>query len=145
GTRYSLSTDGGGRYTLNNLRIGGPYTVTAARVGMETDTKDGITVRPGGAQQLDGVLQDDAQQLGEVTVTARAAGQRADTYGAGQDISAEQVRNMPTVSRSVTDITRLTPQGSRDNSFGGTNFRYNNVTIDGAINNDAIGFSPSLG
>src|SRR5690606_16073841 len=81
----------------------------------------------------------------EVTIPARAAGQRADTYGTGQNISGEQVPGMPTVNRAVTDITRLTPQGRRDNSFGGTNFRYNNVTIDGAINNDAIGFSPSLG
>ncbi|MFD2893549.1 TonB-dependent receptor [Sphingobacterium arenae] len=145
GTRYALSTDGDGRYTINNMRIGGPYTVTTSMVGMQDDIRSDIFIRLGGAQQLDFVLGADAQALDEVTITARVAGQRADTYGAGQNISREQVQGMPTVSRSVTDITRLTPQGSRDNSFGGTNFRYNNVTIDGAINNDAIGFSPSLG
>lgn len=145
GTRYTLSTDVDGRYTINNMRIGGPYMVTASRVGMKTATQENITVRLGAAQQLDFVLATDAQSLDEVVVTARPQGQRADTYGAGQNISHQQVQGMPTVSRSVTDITRLTPQGSRDNSFGGTNFRYNNVTIDGAINNDAIGFSPSLG
>ncbi|MGJ1265360.1 TonB-dependent receptor [Sphingobacterium spiritivorum] len=145
GTRYALSSDGDGRYTLNNLRIGGPYTVKASMVGLLTDTREAIQVRLGGAQQLDFVLGENAQALQEVTVTARPQGQRADTYGAGKNISSDQVRNMPTVSRSITDVTRLTPQGSRDNSFGGTNFRYNNVTIDGAINNDAIGFSPSLG
>lgn len=145
GTRYALSTDGDGRYTINNMRIGGPYTVTASMVGMQDDVRSDVQIRLGGAQQLDFVLSDGAQALQEVTITARQAGQRADTYGAGQNISRQQVQGMPTVSRSVTDITRLTPQGSRDNSFGGTNFRYNNVTIDGAINNDAIGFSPSLG
>ncbi len=52
---------------------------------------------------------------------------------------------MPTLSRSFQDVTRLTPQVNAQNSFAGTNFRYNNVTIDGTVNNDAIGFSPSLG
>lgn len=145
GTRYTLSTDNDGRYTINNMRIGGPYTVTASMVGLETGLRKNIQVRLGGAQQLDFLLSSAAEALEEVVITARAVGQRADTYGAGQNITREQVQGMPTVSRSVTDITRLTPQGSRDNSFGGTNFRYNNVTIDGAINNDAIGFSPSLG
>jgi len=145
GTRYSLATDKDGRYTLNNLRIGGPYTVTVSMVGMQSDTRSDIQVRLGAAQELNLQLLAGTQALAEVAVTGRLQRQRVDTYGAGRNISAEQVRNMPTVSRSITDVTRLTPQGSRDNSFGGTNFRYNNVTVDGAVNNDAIGFSPSLG
>lgn len=145
GTRYAVSADKEGRYFLNNLRIGGPYTVTSSIIGMGSETKENIVVRLGGSQQLDFVLKATAQELGAVTVAARSGRQRANNYGAGKNISSQQVRQMPTINRSITDITRLTPQGSRDNSFGGTNFRYNNVTIDGAINNDAIGFSPSLG
>ena len=145
GTRYSLATDKDGRYTLNNLRIGGPYTVMVSMVGMQSDTRSDIQVRLGAAQELNLQLLAGTQALAEVAVIGRLQRQRVDTYGAGRNISAEQVRNMPTVSRSITDVTRLTPQGSRDNSFGGTNFRYNNVTVDGAVNNDAIGFSPSLG
>ncbi|RYZ97688.1 MAG: TonB-dependent receptor, partial [Sphingobacteriaceae bacterium] len=90
--------------------------------------------------------QENTQTLSTVVVAGKAgARNKADSYGTGKNISADQVKNMPTINRSITDVTRLTPQGSRDNSFGGTNFRYNNVTIDGAVNNDAIGFSPSLG
>ena len=51
---------------------------------------------------------------------------------------------LPTLGRSLSDFTRLTPQ-SNNNSFAGTNFRYNNITLDGAVNNDAIGFSNSFG
>ena len=51
---------------------------------------------------------------------------------------------LPTLGRSLSDFTRLTPQ-SNNNSFAGTNFRYNNITLDGAVNNDAIGFSNSAG
>ncbi|WP_433862972.1 TonB-dependent receptor [Sphingobacterium thalpophilum] len=145
GTKYTLSADKDGRFTINNMRIGGPYRVSATAVGLQSDVRNDIFIRLGGAQELELQLLAATQQIGEVLVSARARGQRADTFGAGQNISAGQIRNMPTVSRSITDVTRLTPQGSRDNSFGGTNFRYNNVTVDGAINNDAIGFSPSLG
>jgi Carboxypeptidase regulatory-like domain len=145
GTRYALPAAADGQYYLSNLRIGGPYTVTVSAMGMVTITTENITVRLGAAQQLDFKLQNNVQQLGAVTIQGRAAGQRADNYGAGKSISATQIKNLPTANRSITDITRLVPQGSRDNSFGGTNFRYNNVTIDGAINNDVIGFSPSLG
>ncbi|SDF55921.1 Carboxypeptidase regulatory-like domain-containing protein [Mucilaginibacter pineti] len=145
GTRYAVAANKDGHYYLSNMRIGGPYSVEATMVSMNPSKKEDVTVRLGAAEQLDFVLTDNAKQLGEVVVKASKKGAQASTYGAGKNINAAQVRNMPSVSRSITDITRLVPQASKDNSFGGSNFRYNNVTIDGAINNDAIGFSPSLG
>jgi hypothetical protein len=145
GTKYAVAADKDGHYYLTNLRIGGPYSVEATMISMSPTKKDDITVRLGAAIQLNFVLTDNTKQLGEIVIKATKRGAQASTYGAGKNISASQVRNMPTVSRSITDITRLVPQASKDNSFGGSNFRYNNVTIDGAINNDAIGFSPSLG
>ncbi len=146
GTRYAVSADADGRYFLNNLRIGSPYELTVSFIGMKNALRNDIAVRLGGTQQLNFVLDENAQELSTVVVSAKSTlRQKADSYGTGKNISSEQVKNMPTVNRSITDITRLTPQGSRDNSFGGANFRYNNVTIDGAVNNDAIGFSPSNG
>eukprot|EP01133_Synstelium_polycarpum_P002870 gene2870-3296_t len=145
GTRYATSADAKGRFYLPNLRIGGPYTVEATMISMKADKKEGLNVRLGAALQLNFALSDQAQQLSEVAIKATRRAPAASNYGTGKNISASQVRNMPTVSRSLTDVTRQVPQASKDNSFGGTNFRYNNVTIDGAINNDAIGFSPSLG
>ncbi|NML20941.1 TonB-dependent receptor [Pseudoflavitalea sp. G-6-1-2] len=145
GTKYSIASDEKGLYFLNNMRIGSGYTITISMVGMQTETRENVEIRLGGSQQLDFTLKAASTELNAVVVSAKTSKLRADIYGAGKNISGEQVRNMPTVNRSITDITRLTPQGSRDNSFGGSNFRYNNVTIDGAINNDAIGFSPSLG
>ena len=145
GTVYSTVSTAKGLYNLPNLRIGGPYRVEAVFIGMTSLVKDNITIALGEPLNLPLVMSGASNELGNVTVKAARAGARANTYGAGINISRDQVRNMPTASRSIQDITRLVPQGSKDNSFAGTNFRYNNVTIDGAINNDAIGFSPSLG
>ncbi|MDR6339764.1 hypothetical protein HNQ91_002829 [Filimonas zeae] len=145
GTRYSVVADKNGYYFLNNLKPGSPYTLTAVLLGKAEEKRENLAVTLGGNQQLDLQLKDAVKQLENIVVATRATRNQADGYGAGKNISIAQVRNTPTVSRSITDITRLTPQATKDNSFGGTNFRYNNVTIDGAINNDAIGFSPSLG
>ncbi|ASZ14145.1 TonB-dependent receptor [Chitinophaga pendula] len=145
GTRYGAITDKDGRFFLPGLRIGGPYQVTTTMMGMESQQRGPFTVRLGEPLQLNIVMPEAGKQLSEVVIKGAKAGPRANTTGAGQNISRLQVAAMPTISRSIQDITKLVPQGSKDNAFAGTNFRYNNVTIDGAINNDAIGFSPSVG
>ncbi len=85
------------------------------------------------------VLRHDDKSLQEVVVSGS---KRVST--SGLNISRSQMNALPTIGRSINDFTRLTPQ-SNNNSFAGTNFRYNNLTIDGAINNDAFGFSNSVG
>jgi hypothetical protein len=84
-------------------------------------------------------LEEDVTQLNDVIVTGNSAKPITD-----MSIGEKSIATIPTLSRGITDFTKLVPQ-SVNNSFGGTNFRYNNITIDGTINNDAIGFSPSLG
>lgn len=142
GTKYGAMTNADGTYRINNLNPGGPYKVTVSYIGYTKQEKDNINLSLGVDQRLDFTLQDEGQQLSEVVVSGVKGGTK---IGTGTRIGEEQIKTLPTVNRSLTDVTRLTPQGSKDNSFVGTNFRYNNVTIDGAINNDAIGFSPSLG
>lgn len=142
GTKYGAVTGSDGYFRLNNLNPGGPYTVTVTYIGFNKQQKDNVNLGLGVDQRVDFTLLDEGQQLSEVTVKGSRAPLKT---GAGTRIGEEQIKNMPSTSRSLTDVTRVTPQVSKDNSFMGTNFRYNNVTIDGAINNDAIGFSPSNG
>ena len=128
-----------GIYFIGNLQAGGPYTITISYVGFATEEKKNFTLILG-ANTLDQQLNESGSTLAGVTVS----GKGTKKSGANTQISQAQIRNIPSLSRSLQDVTKLTPQ-SNNNSFAGTNFRYNNVTIDGAINNDAIGFSPSLG
>lgn len=142
GTKYGVVTGGDGSYRVNNLNPGGPYKITVSYIGYSKQERIQTSLNLGVDQRQDFALADEGQLLSEVIVSGTRGGQKT---GTGTKIGEEQIKTLPTVSRSLTDLTRLTPQGSKDNSFVGTNFRYNNVTIDGAINNDAIGFSPSLG
>ncbi|MFD2870873.1 carboxypeptidase regulatory-like domain-containing protein [Mucilaginibacter ximonensis] len=139
GTKYASQTNAEGRYSVQNISPGGPYTISASYVGYKTDSRADITLQLGNAT-FNFLLAESSTELKEVKVGGRGPAKT----GASTRINANQIRTQPSLSRSLQDLTRNTPQ-SNNNSFQGTNYRYNNVTLDGAINNDAIGFSPSLG
>jgi Carboxypeptidase regulatory-like domain len=142
GTVSKGSSNESGLYRIGNLNPGGPYKITVTFVGYSPVVKENIYLTLGSDVKLDLDLQEQGNQLADVSIKGQKGGTKS---GAGTSIGEGQIKTLPTMNRSLQDVTRVTPQGSKDNTFGGTNFRYNNVTIDGAINNDAIGFSPSLG
>lgn len=142
-TPYGVNTNAEGRYILVNLTPGGPYEVSITFVGYKPEKYDDIYFKLGETLRLDVSLNEESHQLNEVVVTG-VNQEATEKTGTGTNVGKQQLQSLPTLSRSFSDFTRLTPQSS-NNSFAGTNFRYNNITLDGAINNDAIGFSPSLG
>src|SRR5688500_12459058 len=72
GTRYAISADKNGRYFLNNLRIGMPYSVTVSTMGMKKQERNDIAVRLGASQQLNFVMLENAQELSTVVVSAKS-------------------------------------------------------------------------
>ena len=141
GTRRGAATEADGRFTIPNLTAGGPYSVEVSSVGYTTERGANLYLTLGNTLSLSFTLAPETTQLNEVVVTGST---EATKTGAGTNINREQLRTLPSISRSIQDFTRLDPRNS-NNSFAGSNFRYNNITLDGAINNDAIGFSPSQG
>ena len=141
GTKRGTGTELDGRFSIPNLAPGGPYNVTVTYVGYKEQTVGGVFLTLGNTTRLNVVLVTEAQQLNEVVVVGNT---EATKTGAGTNVNRASIQQLPTISRSIQDFTRLDPRNS-NNSFAGTSFRYNNITLDGAVNNDAIGFSPSLG
>ncbi|HVI47285.1 MAG TPA: carboxypeptidase regulatory-like domain-containing protein, partial [Chitinophaga sp.] len=139
GAKSGALTNSDGRYILPNLNPGGPYTITVTFIGYKKETKDNVNLGLG-TINFNFKLAEESTALSEIVVTGTASGGKS----GGTRVGQEQIKSLPSLSRSLQDFTRVTPQSS-NNSFLGTNYRYNNVTLDGAINNDAIGFSPSLG
>ena len=136
-TKTATQTNSKGIFVIPNLKPGGPYTIVISFVGFEEQKFENINLVLGNNPELQVDLKNSQKTLNEVVIqTARRTN--------GVNISRQQLNTLPTLGRSISDFTRLTPQ-SNNNSFAGTNFRYNNITIDGAINNDAFGFSNSAG
>jgi hypothetical protein len=150
GTTYEAVTQGDGRFTFLAVRVGGPYAVTANIAGFKAEKREGIMVGLGEERMIDFTL--GLQSIQEtVTVTAEAQLIETSRAGTADAVKSEVLQSLPTVSRGLEDFARTSPYfnatsyngGSTFLSVSGRNNRYNNVQIDGAVNNDLFGLSPS--
>src|SRR5690554_3543119 len=144
GTTYATVTNLEGRLNLNGMRVGGPYTVEISYIGYGTSTTNNITLSLGENYVLNVVLSEESKTLDEVVVTALRTKFPTEKTGAVTNITNTQIANMPTVSRSIMDITRLSPYGGNGMSFAGTDGRTANFTVDGANFNNNFGLSDAL-
>ena len=69
GTVYRAVTNIDGRYTIQGMRVGGPYKVSVAYIGQKTKTFENVTLRLGETEDLSCSLQDDSKELQEVVVS----------------------------------------------------------------------------
>ena len=144
GTKYNAVTNMDGRYTIQGMRPGGPYTVTVSYVGYSPREITGVTLDLAETYNLDVDMSVDANALGEVVVTAIGSKFQTEKTGAATNINSAQISNLPTVTRSLTDVTRLSPYGGNGMSFAGTDGRTANFTVDGANFNNNFGLSDNL-
>ena len=144
GTRYTAVTNTSGRFSINGMRTGGPYNVTVSYIGFQPKTVKGIVLQLAETYNLAVWLSEDATQLSEVVISGKASKFAAEKTGAATNITNAQITNLPTVSRSITDVTRLSPYGGNGMSFAGSDGRTANFTVDGANFNNNFGLSSNL-
>ncbi|NJO03133.1 MAG: hypothetical protein HC880_16945 [Bacteroidia bacterium] len=145
GTQYGNSTLADGRFVIPNMRIGGPYKVTVSFVGYEDQVFENINLSLGVATTLDINMSEQNTELGEVVITSdRNDIFSSDRTGAATNITNEVITSLPTISRSINDFTRLTPQAN-GRSFSGQDSRFNSVTIDGSYFNNSFGLADQPG
>ncbi|MBW3654855.1 MAG: carboxypeptidase-like regulatory domain-containing protein, partial [Gemmatimonadetes bacterium] len=134
GTRYTGTTRADGRFQIAGMRVGGPYTVTVARLGLGSQSRQGVTVNLGSTTNLSFSLAEATLTLETVTVQGQRTGAvfSPDRTGAATTVAREAIDALPTVNRRIEDFARLTPQASGGLSFAGTDNRLNNITVDGS-------------
>jgi hypothetical protein len=144
GTRYTAVTNTHGLFTIQGMRTGGPYSVTINYIGHQTKTFRGIQLQLAETYNLPVWLAESSTDIAEVVVTGKASKFSMEKTGAATNINSQQILNLPTVSRSITDVTRLSPYGGNGMSFAGTDGRTANFTIDGANFNNNFGLNDKL-
>lgn len=145
GTQYAAVTNNQGRFVINGMRAGGPYSVEVTCLGYQAITYTDIKLQLAEAFSLNVDLKEDKLQLGEAIVIAAPSSKfSAEKNGAATNISGKQIESLPTVSRSITDVTRLSPYGGNGMSFAGSDGRTANFTVDGANFNNNFGLSSNL-
>ena len=144
GTRYTAVTNTTGRFSIQGMRTGGPYEVNVSYVGYQPKTLKGITLQLGETYNLNVWISENTTELGEIVISGKATKLTVENMGAATNITSTQITNLPTVSRSITDITRLSPYGGSGMSFAGADGRTANFTVDGANFNNNFGLSSNL-
>jgi hypothetical protein len=144
GTQYGALTNADGLFKIQGMRPGGPYTVEISFVGYAKKTVSDVTLSLGEAYTFNEKLDQANAQLNEIVVTAtKSPTFNSEKNGASVNFSNAQLISVPTVSRSVNDVTRLTPQAN-GNQIGGGNYRQNFILVDGAQFNNAFGIGSNL-
>ncbi|MGE5341439.1 MAG: TonB-dependent receptor [Candidatus Omnitrophota bacterium] len=149
GTRYATITRVDGSFSVAAVRVGGPYTITAGFQGFRTEKKGDLFVKLGETKYVSFIMQLATVEAGEVIVTASDEVINPYHSGTSQNVVQSAIANLPTISRSLSDFVRLSPQmvGNDETegafSAGGRSTRYNNIQIDGAQNNDLFGLGSS--
>jgi hypothetical protein len=144
GTEYGTITDVKGNYRIVNMRPGGPYTVSFSYLGYNTMKVTEGYLALAENTVLNGNLNENSIELGTVEIVgSRYSNMSSDQAGAVTNIGRNAINTLPTISRSFTDLTRLTPQANGA-AIGGGTYRQNNITIDGASFNNKFGIGQSM-
>lgn len=146
GTTVTTVADSNGFYSARGLRVGGPYSITAAGAsGQGVSQLAGIGV--GDPANGDVVIYDaSATTVEDVIVSGRRF---SNDFGAGSasNYGANTIQSLPSISRDLKDVARLDPFATIDPSnddalsFAGTNTRLNQLTVDGIRQNDEFGLN----
>src|SRR2546423_10178558 len=147
GTRYVTTSRSNGIFNIQDMRPGGPYSIEITHVGFEPQKYDDVYLKLAEPYLLNTVITTKGAVLTNVTVAV--AGRKnpilnSSRIGVVTNLNRVQIERLPSISRSVNDLTRTTAQ-SNGVSIAGGNYRQNNFTIDGSDFNNSFGISTGAG
>jgi len=146
GARWQLRTTSMGRYVLESVEVGGPYTVRVGALGFTSEERSGLRLALGQRVVLDFALRPRLVELAGVVVTAPADRGGASPSGPGTLIDRRDIDDVPNAGRDFLQLLTLSPFVSISESAGssptggitiaGQNRLYNAFRIDGGLNHD---------
>ena len=147
GAERTVVTNRQGRFLLLLLQPGGPYDVTASRLGSTTERQEGIQLIVGQTITLGFTLKPRPVEVEGVSVAVeRSAVFNPAQVGPVTLINEKLLQSVPILSRDVMELATLSPLVRTTEgggfSVGGQNDRYNALLVDGLLNQDAFGLTP---
>lgn len=143
GTRSVATTNSSGAFSSSGLRVGGPYVITITSAE-GAKTYNDVFLSLGEAFRLTAQLE--ASQVERIAVTGAAIAGTSNN-GSSSYFSADDITNSPTFNRDLKEVARMNPYvnllpgADAPLSIGGSNPRYNSISIDGVGVNDDFGLN----
>jgi carboxypeptidase family protein/TonB-dependent receptor-like protein len=139
-----------GRFLIQGLESGGPYSVTVRRIGALAQRRDGVFLSLGEPFVLRVLLDPAPVTLDSIVVVPAGEFPRSNAHGGtATTLSDSLVHHLPTLNRDVYDFVRLVPQistrvglGFPGMSGGGVGFRLNNFLTNGVPTRSLSGSQP---
>jgi hypothetical protein len=147
GTQYGTSVNPNGRFTIPNMRVGGPYKIAISFVGYQLQTISDVYLKLGETYNINAKMQEEGTELNEVVVSGvQDKLLSSERNGAVTNVGSGQILSLPSISRSINDMTRITPQATStsNGAIGGGNYRQNYITVDGSEFNNTFGIGTNL-
>ncbi len=123
-------TNGNGEYTLKQLPLGGPYSITVSYIGYSDQTRTGYMLNQGDVLRLDFQLKEEAVAIEAVEVVANSLKNTIATTGAATSVTAQDLERLPVNGRNFTSLVDLSPLSNGSN-LSGQLASSTNYTIDG--------------
>lgn len=121
-----------GRFQLQQLPLGKPYSVAISYVGFNSQKLTGYQLNLGDKIAIEVAMDYGSSDLAEVVVSGDSFKNQVDKLGAVTAIDSKQIKNLPTEGRNFTNLTALSPlQGGGGLNLGGQRRTSTNVTLDG--------------
>ena len=148
GQRYSTRSGADGRFYFENAQVGGPYTLEVRALGFGPEQATGLTLALGQRFVRDFSLKRTAVEVAGITVPGIENPLLSPSRtGASAIVGADVINRLPTLGRNFTDFVSTIPQvvsaGVPGTTLGGQNNRFNNIQVDGGVNNDLFGLASS--
>ena len=137
GTMYGTTSNTEGHYSIGGMRVGGPYRIEISFLGYKTVMYKDVELPLGATMTFDAELKEADALIDEIVIASTPSDMST------QNFSATDIDNIPTIDRSIYDLTKLMPSAVNPASggiiLGGQSTRYNAFTIDGTSSADIYG------
>jgi outer membrane receptor protein involved in Fe transport len=143
GQVFVTTTGSNGRFIFENITPGPDYTLTARAIGFRPQAVAGLTLTLNQRTSRELTLAPEVVQLEELQVVASEAPDpliNVNRTGAQQTVSDSAIQRLPLQGRNFADLIQTSPQVV-GTSVAAQNNRFNNIQIDGGVNNDLFGLA----
>jgi hypothetical protein len=143
GTTATATTNADGSFSLNGLRIGGPFTVKVSASGYEDAAVTDLSLTGGSALRLPISI----EQASEIVVTAAKSQALEISTGPITSLDRQAIEGVTSLNRDIRDLARRDPfatidlTNSRTIEVAGQNGRLNRFSVDGVQFSDDFGLN----